>query len=305
MAAGSFSGRKALLARIARALARVDPIGPKDVAAAVAACRELARHGVGATVGKFSGALDDPETVVRDYLFASNALHDVGPGHFYLSVKPPALHFDLDRAVRIASTARANGHGVHFDSHGRDAADPTRDLLDRLIDTFGSAEGPRPGFSITLPSRWKRSLADADWAIERGLAVRLVKGEFRASDELDPERGMLALVDRLVTRVPTLVLGTHDPRLARRVLERCRDLGAPVQLELLFGFPSAAMIRLAREHGAPFGFYVPYGDALLLYGIRHLLLNPHKLTRGNYLAAFRGVDSRVNEISRRRYCAPT
>ena len=39
------------------------------------------------------------------------------------------------------------------------------------------------------------------------------------------------------------------------------------------------MLALAREAGVPAGFYVPYGDTLLIYVIRDLLTNPHKLLR--------------------------
>jgi proline dehydrogenase len=39
------------------------------------------------------------------------------------------------------------------------------------------------------------------------------------------------------------------------------------------------MMALSRELQVPLRFYVPYGDTLLIYFIRDLLSNPHKLFR--------------------------
>jgi hypothetical protein len=56
------------------------------------------------------------------------------------------------------------------------------------------------------------------------------------------------------------------------------------------------MIAIAMKHGAPLRFYVPYGDTLLAYGIRHLLANPHKLSRGNYFEALAGQQPRLHRV---------
>jgi hypothetical protein len=53
-------------------------------------------------------------------------------------------------------------------------------------------------------------------------------------------------------------------------------------LELLFGIGCGKMIGLSRETGVPIRFYVPFGDNLLIYGIRHFLTNPHKLLRSDF-----------------------
>jgi hypothetical protein len=111
----------------------------------------------------------------------------------------------------------------------------------------------------------------------------------------------LELINRLAGRVPEIAIGTHDGRLAEAALERGKALGASIELELLWGFPADRMIALAMKHDARLRFYVPYGDALLVYGIRHLLANPHKLSRGNYFEALTGLPPRLQHVRRALY----
>jgi proline dehydrogenase len=154
-------------------------------------------------------------------------------------------------------------------------------------------------FSLTLPSRWKRSQADAQWASEMGVRVRLVKGEFRASSssgETDPREGFLLLVDRLAGHVPEIAVATHDYPLAREAIARCMRSGTHIELELLFGIPASNMIKLSREMAIPLRFYVPYGDTLLVYGIRHFITYPHKLFRPDSLQVISSSSSKLARI---------
>jgi len=301
--------RKKALFYVASLLSRIYPVGPKNAAEGVSVCQELSRHRMFVTLGKFSTARDDPEKIVREYCWASDALKDVAPGDFSLSVKPPALGFHSGYLSEIASAALRNGHGVHFDSHGHDLADPTLDALDVLLKGGISAKG-RDGnwqLSLTLPSRWKRSLADAEWAIERGLRVRLVKGEFaagRSADERDPREGFLTLVERLAGKVPELALGTHDDRLAKSAIVRAASRGPSPQLELLYGFPVARMLALSKDLAVRVGVYVPYGDILTAYAIRHVLGHPHKLLRGSPRETLAGHRSRLARIVESAGAAP-
>ncbi len=286
--------------KAARVLSHLYAVSPKNARDGSIVCRELVRHGIPTTIGKLSNSQDDVEQIVKEYCSVSDALRAAPERTFRLAVKPPALHFDPLQASRIQSTATANGHGIHIDSHGHDVADQTLDLLETLLvdDRFSSADraGLKP--SLTLPSRWKRSTRDAEWAIERGLRIRLVKGEFPAdhqNDEVDSVDGFLSLVERLAGRVPELAIATHDNGLAREAIRRSRNSSSSIQLELLFGFPIRTSVEMANQLHVPVAFYVPYGGTLLLYGIRHLLSNPHKLGRGNYLECLMSLQSRLTK----------
>jgi proline dehydrogenase len=275
-----------MLKSLVYGVAKCCPIRPSNSVDAAILCRALIEHGIGATMGKLSKSGDDPTRIVEEYQAASHSLkNNTGKDRFYLSLKPPALKFDTEYAAAIVSTALQNGQGVHFDAHGFNFADPTLRLLEAMLERGTVAPaGAAPGwsFGLTLPSRWKRSLADASWAAKRGVRPRLVKGDFKAgsgSEEVEPSQGFLALVDSLVGEVAELAVATHDCRLAREAVTRCKKGGCAVQLELFFGMPSGNIMELATELEVPVRFYVPYGDTLLIYVIRDLLTNPHKILR--------------------------
>jgi proline dehydrogenase len=293
---------KKLLKKVAYRLGKIYPIKPQSILEGAELCQILQGHDLFTTLGKLSKAGDDPIEIVHDYQLASNALlQSPIRDRFYLSVKPPALNFDPAYAETIATTALLNGHGVHFDSHKFAQADPTLALLEELLRRKLPSNDSRRGwrFSLTLPSRWKRSIADARWAAENGVRVRVVKGDFGAGpgDEVDPGRGFLELVEQLAGKVPDLALATHDCILAREAIATCQKVGASVQLELFFGRPASAILALAREKGVSVGFYVPYGDTLLIYVIRDLLTNPQKLLRRDSFELFGSPKTKLARIA--------
>jgi proline dehydrogenase len=293
--------RKPLKGMVYR-LGALYPASPKDLSEGLDVCRVLHGRGIPSTLGRFSREGDDPEEIVREYRTASDAFRSSTAGdRFYLSLKPPALRFDAGHSMAIADTALRNGQGVHFDSHDHVLAGPTVRLLEQVMDRSAPTvdRAARWRFGLTLPARWKRSMADAEWAVERGVRARVTKGEFRSpgsSDETNPAAGFLALVDRLAGNVPEIALATHDCALAREAIRRCQGTGTSVQLELLFGMPVLRSLALSRETGVPVRIYVPYGDTLLVNGIRLILSNPRILLRPGFPELLAGHRSRLARI---------
>jgi proline dehydrogenase len=281
-------------------MARFFPVRPGNCAEATVICLALRAHGLPSTLGKLSKAGDDAAEIVAEYLTASDQLRTATPSDdFYLSVKPPALDFSARHVARIVEKAIENGQGVHFDAHGFAFAEATFRLLDEAIGNTGAAPGRDWTFGVTLPSRWKRSILDAQWVAKNGVRPRLVKGDFpgSAADEMDPVKGYLELVDLLAGEVPELAVATHDAVLAREVVARCRRKGAAVEFELFFGMPSSSMMSLARELQVPVRFYVPYGDTLIVYMVRDLLANPHKVLRPNALELLATQETKLARIT--------
>src|SRR5207237_6708266 len=123
--------------------------------------------------------------------------------------------------------------------------------------TFGLVESLEGDLGTTLPSRWRRSDRDAERALELGLRIRLVKGQWEGEEDREPREGFLALADRLAGRARHVAVATHDRALAAEALRR---LGAtPGELEQLYGLPLA-------PPGAR--VYVPYGRGYLPYAVR-------------------------------------
>src|SRR5204862_6160169 len=119
---------------------------------------------------------------------------------------------------------------VHFDALASDTVEPTFDLIAKVRDIY-------PKLGCTLPSWWRRSIADADRSIELGLRVRVVKGEWKGpdEDEIDPREGFLNLIDQLAGRATHVAVATHNPMMARLSLRRLKNAGTPCELELLYG----------------------------------------------------------------------
>jgi proline dehydrogenase len=278
------------------------PIDPATCSKGVALCRALHDHGIPTTIGKFSQEGDPPETIVSEYQFCSTSLRaGSGENNFYLSLKPPALRFDTQRAWNICDIAIQNGHGVHFDSHDHDLQGLTIELLENTMHQTraGLPKASSWRWGLTLPSRWKRSFGDLRWAIKNGVRVRIVKGEFKAarsSDEMNPREGFLAMVERLAGSVSEIAIATHDRQLAMEAIERTRRKKTRVELELLFGMPAGGMIALSKEMQTPLRFYVAYGENMLLYGIRHYLTNPRKFLRPQLGTGLGGANSKLRNI---------
>ena len=198
---------------------------------AMGACRSLSAIGFRSTVGYVIAPDDGPRAVADRYLATIDA---IGAERFdcYVSVKAPELRFSRDLFHEIAQRARERGVGLHFDALGPEDVDETSSLIDELRTI-------QPKIGCTLPGRWRRSVADADRAIDLNLSVRVVKGEWadRAEHEVDPRSGSLAVVERLAGRVRHAAIGTHDANLARGALRRLRSTGTPCELEVLLGYP--------------------------------------------------------------------
>lgn len=169
----------------------------------------------------------------------------------YLSLKAPA--FAYDRALVEEVLARVGR--AHLDAQEPETAEPTFALIEAL---------DHPGLSCTLPGRWPRSVRDADRAVELGLGIRVIKGQWAdLGHPVDPTEGFLAVVDRLAGRARHVAVSTHDAPLATEALRRLREAGTPCQREVLLGLPPRPELGPART-------YVPFGRSYLPYPRRRL-----------------------------------
>ena len=244
--------------------------GP-TVEAAVQTCRRTARQGFAGAICYWNDEEETPHVVGRHYLEAVAALERA---HLdcYLSLKATAVGYERELMGEIGARAAAAGFRVHLDSMWPESAAPTLALLTELA----ARQTP---LGCTLPGRWRRSVEDAERAIELGLAVRVVKGQWADPEHpaLDPSAGFLAVIDRLAGRAPLVAVATHDPGLALSALQRLRAAGTACELELLFGLPRRAMVPLARAARVPARIYVPYGAAWVPYCLSQVRQNPRLL----------------------------
>jgi proline dehydrogenase len=237
---------------------------------AVRVSNRLAAQELATSIGYWNVAGEAPRAVADAYLAG---LERIARARLDCSLSIKASAMGCSRALVDEVVARAveTGVGVHFDAMRPESAGPTLQLI-----AESAARFPRVG--CTLPARWQRSARDAQRALELGVNVRVVKGQWADPlREVDPREGYLSLIDRLAGRARHVAVATHDPALAHAALARLRAAGTPCQQELLFGLPLKAALRVAVEAGVSTRIYVPYGEAWIPYCVSRLRENPRIL----------------------------
>jgi proline dehydrogenase len=241
--------------------------GP-ELADALSTCRGLSSLAVRGTIGFWNTESDSPAKIASAYVSALTALA-TETMDCYLSIKLPPLNYDCGLLNEVLEHARQKNTLVHFDSLGHETADRTFSLIAHAARTYVN-------LGCTLPSRWARSIADADIAVALGLHVRVVKGQWPDSQcrEVNSREGYLKVIDRLAGRARLVAVATHDPELARSALERLCRANTPCSLELLYGLPMKQPLRVAGELDVPVRVYVPFGHGWLPYSLTQARRNP-------------------------------
>lgn len=255
-------------ARAARAYVAGAAVGD-----AVRVARRWNGRRVATTIGFWNDAADPHERVQRETLKCVAAVERHLPGG-YVSIKLAALGYRDDLLRPILEGAARASLRVHFDSLGPETVDRTNAVIER-------ARALHDDLGCTLPARWARSPDDAERAAARGLAVRVVKGQWEDPDApgRDARQGFLAVVERLAGRARLVAVATHDVPLAERCVAVLRDAGTPVEIELLHGLPMRRALGLARRRRVPARVYVPYGESWLPYSLDYAERHPEIVLR--------------------------
>src|SRR5262249_24137070 len=179
-------------------------------------CDSLARHGIASTVGYWNIYSDHPASISQAYVGTLRTMSG-HPTDCYLSIKAPALKFDIDVLKKVHEEARRLNAVVHFDAMAPDTVDRTFDFIARAQAIYSQLR-------CTLPGRWRRSVADASRALDMALRVRVVKGEWSGIgyDETDPREGFLNIIESLAGRAIHVGVATHNAAIARLALRRLK-----------------------------------------------------------------------------------
>jgi proline dehydrogenase len=231
-------------------------------------CRRLFGLGFGGTICFWNIESDLPKQIADSYVCALTILAKEKMD-CYLSIKLPSLNYDIALLDEVLGQARHTNTLVHFDSMEQETAGRTFSVIAQAARSY-------PHLGCTLPSRWARSIADADSAVDLGLHVRVVKGQWPDNQhhEMNPEDGYLRVIDRLAGRARSVAVATHDAELGRNALNRLRQAGTPCSLELLYGLPMRQPLAVAADLNVPVRVYVPFGHGWLPYSLTQARRNP-------------------------------
>jgi proline dehydrogenase len=236
---------------------------------AVRVADQLAARGLTATLGYWNDKQDPPRLVADHYL---DCIRRCRAGD-YVSIKLPAIDHSRVLFDQLAAEARTAGVRLHFD-----AMQPhTARRLQTFIDALPGEVIARVG--VTLPGCWARSPGDADWAVERALPVRVVKGQWPDPErpDIDLREGFLRVVDALAGRGTHVAVATHDAPLARRAFERLAACATHCELELLYGLPRRRALAVAAAAQVRARVYIGYGFSFVPYAVGRLLDDPRRL----------------------------
>lgn len=233
--------------------------------------RRLASRGFGSTTAFWDAADANPWQVTDAHLAAIRALA-AEKGDQYISLKAPSLHYDPELFGILAAASSEHHVRLHFDSLDIDTVDHTLSVISQIRPSCSA-------LSLTLPSRWKRSMQDADWAISHDVIVRVVKGQWPdpANANSDLRFDFRQLIERLAGRAQHVAVASHDPVVVRQALEILKCAGTSCELELLYGLPVGDVLPVAKALGVPTRFYIPYGHAWLPYSLSQARRNPRIL----------------------------
>lgn len=241
------------------------------LADAIALAREAGNRGYPVTLCYWNAPDDPADKVVRNYEAVIDAIaQNRLDAHMAIKVPPVLARPELISAV--IAKARDNGVDVDIDAHAPHEAEADYEVAAKA--------GPE-GMGIAIPGRWVSSPDLADRAVELGLRVRVVKGQWDdpADPDIDLAEGYLRVIDRLAGRCREVGVATHDTALAREAIRRLTAAGTRVEQELLFGLPMNPCADMARDAGLKTRIYIAYGDAWIPYSVRSAFRHPRTLLR--------------------------
>ncbi|MBN1993133.1 MAG: proline dehydrogenase family protein [Anaerolineae bacterium] len=272
----------------ARRLARRFVAG-ETLAEAVAVVKKLNQHGLKAILNEVGEDVTTEAETIQAANVCRELLQRIHTERLdaTISLKPShvGLAFGRDFCYKtiagIVQTAQQLDLTVEIDMEGSADVDDTLSIYHRLLDTFGG------GIRLALQAYLFRTPTDLERIIERGGAVRLVKGAYNEAPEIayQGKQEIRQTAKVLMTQFFTgqarqkgayLALGSHDPVLLDWLIRTADAQQVPrkrFEVQMLLGVRRREQQRLA-DLGYQVRVYVPYGRAWYPYFMRRLAERP-------------------------------
>lgn len=255
-------------------------VAGETFADARAAAARLARKELLITYDHLGEAVEDEGAVhrmVEDYrtYFAEAAR----ASHFSLKLSQLGLSIRESLAreslVALCTEAAKYDHRIRVDMEESQTIDATLRLVEAA-----HPHGGDPG--IVIQAMLRRAADLLQWAIERDIRVRLVKGAYKEPEAVayqgrEPiRRAYLALLGPLLARSRAPAVATHDDVLLGGATQIAGQFGNPYEVQFLYGVREDLAQQIARR-GVPVRIYTPFGDAWYPYFMRRLAERPQNI----------------------------
>lgn len=202
----------------------------------------------------------------------------------HVSVKLTHLGLAMDEVLarrnlaRLAESAAAHHNFVRVDMEGSAFTEQT-------LRVFCSVGAPRDVMGIAIQAYLRRTEADIDELLKRGVRIRLVKGAYMEPPDVaftlkdDVDRNYQAMTNKLLASGVYHAIATHDDHIIESTERYAREHGiGPDQFEfqLLYGIRRQLQRSLVQK-GWRVRLYVPYGHEWYAYFMRRLAERPANL----------------------------
>jgi proline dehydrogenase len=236
---------------------------------ALARAHRLAAAGLASSIDFFGENVSDPveaDSVTDHYLVLAQAL-ERAPENTFLSIDLSHIGLDqpgeavrrrLERIAAALPAARRIQVGAEEERRA-----------DRILAAVSTVARSGGAVTATIQANLKRSRADAQALVERGVPIRLVKGAYVEDPQVARPWGeptdlaFLELAHELHANGAEVAIATHDAILREALLRALPGIG----VEMLLGVRSADATALAGR-GVPVRIYTPYGDGWFRYAMR-------------------------------------
>ena len=202
----------------------------------------------------------------------------------HVSVKLTQLGLAIDEGLarrnlaRLVESAARHRNFVRVDMEGSAFTDAT-------LRVFCSADAPRDAMGIALQSYLRRTEADVEEMLKRGVRIRLVKGAYKEPSDIafarkrDVDRNYQKLTEKLLASGIYHAIATHDERIiaATERFARAHGIAAEnFEFQMLYGIRRQLQRALVQQ-GWRVRLYVPFGREWYPYFMRRLAERPANL----------------------------
>ena len=221
------------------------------------------------------------ESAVRQVMEEYQRYFAAAPHGSHFSVKLSQLGLSIREGLAketltvLCTDAAQYGHRIRVDMEESGTIDATLRCLEAA-----KPHGGDPG--VVIQAMLRRAPDLLQWAIERDVRVRLVKGAYKEPESVayqgrEPiRRAYLALLGPLLAKSRAPAVATHDDVLLGGAEQIAAQFGNPYEVQFLYGVREDLAQQIARG-GVPVRIYIPFGDAWYPYFMRRLAERPQNV----------------------------